>query len=155
MHESLQPIFDEWKFYRQMTVDLLDSLPENALSFSVGEGMGILAKQFRHLGDIELCYVEALRFGVMDFSRQRKDYSIESSKDRLREFLFEIDDALSNTLEMIELEKTIAWGEEQLSLAEHLSALVHHETLHQGELIVYVRVQSLSFPPSWSAWGLA
>jgi len=138
---------------RQLTVDLLKELPEEHLDFSVGKNMGTIGKQFRHIGDVQVCYNEAIKTGKIDFDKYRRDYSIESSRVKLLEFLEEVNGEMLRLIEENE-GMTIDWFGEELSLEEHLKALIEHEILHHGELIVYIRVLGLKFPRSWGIWGL-
>ena len=48
----------------------------------------------------------------------------------------------------------IDWFGDKLSIENHINALIQHEILHHGELIVYVRILELNFPKSWNMWGL-
>lgn len=137
---------------RKLILDLLDAIPEEKLALTVGKNMGSLGAQFRHIGSVQSCYSKALKTGTIDFEYKR-DPSIENSKERLQSFLEE------TTREMLELidknpEAKINWFGKELSLEEHLVALIEHEILHQGELIVYIRSLDIPFPKSWELWGL-
>jgi len=41
-----------------------------------------------------------------------------------------------------------------MNLQDHLHVLMDHETLHIGELVVYLKTHEIPFPESWSMWGL-
>ncbi|MFX1324809.1 MAG: DinB family protein [Promethearchaeota archaeon] len=150
---ELKVKIESWKMHRNLTYDLLKSLHEESLRETVGKNMGSLGKQFRHLGDVQLCYIEAIRTGVIDFSKYVRNYSIESSIEKLEQFLKEMDDKLFILLkESDNLE--IDWGFAKIPLAQHLDFLIQHEILHHGELIVYIRTLNLTFPNSWEEiWG--
>ena len=49
----------EWNFTRKLTLELLDSLTDVELSKSPGGDLGPFWKQFRHVGRLQECYVEA------------------------------------------------------------------------------------------------
>ena len=153
MRNDLKSKIDSWKLFRNLTYDLLESLSEKDLTKKVGKTMGSIGKQFRHLGDVQLCYNEALKTGKIDFGKYRRDYSIEGSKLKLRQFLEEMDDEMYS---LIEKNNTVEinWGFAKISLIEHLDFLIQHEILHHGELIVYIRSLELRFPKSWEElWG--
>jgi uncharacterized damage-inducible protein DinB len=153
MRKELKSKVANWKLFRNLTYDLLESLAEKNLIETVGKNMGSLGKQFRHLGDVQLCYNEAIKTGKIDFSKYRRDYSIENSKLKLRQFLEEMDEEMYS---LIEKNNTVEidWGFTKISLIEHLDFLIQHEILHQGELIVYIRSLELRFPKSWEElWG--
>ncbi len=138
---------------RKLTIDLLEAIPEEKLVFAVGKNMGSLGKQFRHIGDVQLCYNEAIKTGKISFSNYKRDYSIETSKEKLKDFLEEADKEL---LKLIgeNPKAEIDWFGDKLSLESHINALIQHEILHQGELLVYARTLELTFPKSWNMWGL-
>lgn len=52
----MKSIIDSWKMIRNLTYDLLESLPELMLKKTVGKNMGSIGKHFRHMGDVQLCY---------------------------------------------------------------------------------------------------
>lgn len=146
---------EEYRYLRQMSFDLLEAIPEEELNFRVSEKVGSIGKQYRHLGDVELCYAKAIESGEMSFDEYRRDYSIESSKEQLKSFLDEMDEKLIEDAKQ-NPEAEINWfGEESLSVAEHLARLIQHEILHHGELVIYIRDLKLPFPQSWrETWGL-
>ena len=159
MNERLEAVVEEWKTYRKLTLDLLEKIPEDKLDFTVGKNMGTIGKQFRHIGDVQLCYIEAIKTKKIDFSKYRRDYSIEKTKKKLKEFLNEMDKELFSLLENLNSEEIeelkIDWGFDKISIFEHLRYLIHHEILHHGELIVYIRTLGMKFPDSWNeVWGV-
>ncbi|MFW9875611.1 MAG: DinB family protein [Candidatus Thorarchaeota archaeon] len=153
MNSELKSKIDSWKLIRNLTYDLLESLPETDLNKTVSKNMGSFGKQFRHMGDVQLCYNEAIKNRKIDFSKYRRDYSIENSKLKLKQFLEEMDQKLSSYIEK-NINAEIDWGFAKVSLIEHLNLLIQHEILHHGELIVYIRSLGLKFPKSWEdIWG--
>src|SRR3989338_2316659 len=153
MDKTLKTKIGEWQSMRQLTLDLLETIPEEKLDFAVGKNMGNLGKQFRHIGDVQLCYSEAIKTEKISFSNYKKDYSIENSKEKLKSFLKEVDKQMLKLIEK-NPQVIIDWFGDKLSLENHINALIQHEILHQGELIVYVRTLELAFPKSWNIWGL-
>ncbi len=151
MKPELKQALADWKEIRQLTLDLLDALLEEQLSFTVGKNMGTLGKQYRHIGDVQICYNQAIKTGKIDFGKLRRDYSLENSKQKLKAFLQEVNQ------EMLALvkenpEAKIDWFGEKWDLKHHLRALIEHEILHHGELIVYIRTLGMKFPKSWQEW---
>ena len=153
MNQSLNSKISEWQSMRQLTLDLLEAIPKEKLDFTVGKNMGSLGKQYRHIGDVQLCYSEAIQTGKISFSNYKKDYSIENSKEKLKSFLQEVDKEMLKLIKENPQTK-IDWFGDKLSLENHMNALIQHEILHQGELIVYARILGLTFPKSWNVWGL-
>lgn len=153
MRFEIKAKIDSWKTHRNLTYDLLQSLSEKTLKKTVGKNMGSIGKQFRHMGDIQFCYIEAITTGKIDFSKVLRDYSIEHSTIKLRQFLEDMDDKLYRLLET-NSNKEINWGFTKIPLTQHLNFMIQHEILHHGELIVYIRTLSLPFPRSWEEiWG--
>jgi uncharacterized damage-inducible protein DinB len=153
MNVELKSKIESWKLMRNLTYDLLESLPESMLNKTVGKNMGTIGKQFRHMGDVQLCYNSAIKNRKIDFSKYRRDYSIENSKLKLKQFLEEMDEQLYNYIES-HINVEIDWGFAKVSIIEHINLLIQHEILHHGELIVYIRSLDLRFPKSWEEiWG--
>ncbi len=153
MRESLKQALDDWKQMRTLTLDLLEIIPEKHLSFSVGENMGTIGKQYRHIGDVQICYAQAITSGKIDFDNYKRDYSLENSKTKLKNFLSEIDKEMLEFITQNQ-DAEIDWFGEKWSLEKHIRSLIEHEILHQGELVVYARILDLDFPESWELWGL-
>jgi len=106
------------------------------------------------MGDVQICYNEAIKTGKADFNKYRKDYSIEGSKKKLKEFLEEVNQKMLSLIKE-NPDARVEWFGEAWTLEQHIRALIEHEILHQGELVVYLRVLGLKFPKSWkSVWGL-
>ena len=138
MKNELEEIMDKWETMRQLTLDLLKIIPEERLEFTVGENMGSIGKQYRHLGDVQICYNQGIKTGRMSFDNYRRDYSLEMSKEKLEAFLEEINREMFRLIEANSGMK-VDWFGEKWTLKHHLEALVEHEILHHGELIVYIR----------------
>jgi uncharacterized damage-inducible protein DinB len=149
MEQELKQLLEDWQEMRQLTIDLLDELPEEKLLFTVGKNMGTIGKQYRHIGDVQICYKEAIKNKKIDFSKYRRDYSLESSKEKLKLFLLEINREMIELFENNQYVK-IDWFGEEWNLKQHLKALIEHEILHHGELVVYIRTLGIKFPKSWS-----
>ncbi len=153
MRESLKQVLDDWKQMRTLTLDLLEIIPEKHLAFSVGKNMGTIGKQYRHVGDVQICYTQAIASGKIDFDNYKRDYTLENSKTKLKNFLTEIDKEMLQFITQNQ-DAEIDWFGEKWNLEKHIRSLIEHEILHQGELVVYVRILDLNFPESWELWGL-
>jgi len=148
-----------WRQTRSLTYDLLKSLTYSVMNFSPHPDFGTLIRQIRHVADIQACYLAAIRTGRIDFSKQPRHRVMEQSKDQLEAYLRELDDQLLTVLRTVpgsSLPLTIAWGSDQLTLLQHLIALVQHETLHHGMWAFYAKIADLPLPESWQkSWGLS
>ena len=158
---------ENYKIHRKLTRDLLLSLSQEQLSAKPFNVSGTFGKQFRHLIDIERCYVESLKTGSLTFFRSSIDHSIENDKKRLVQEMDTLDWELDQIFVNIQREeandKTVDCGQAVKYLGENnklaspvqiLSWITEHEIFHEGELALYVRNEKLKFPGSWMIWGL-
>lgn len=143
-----------WRFARGLTLDLLDCLDQSELLFTPGKGLGPLWKQFRHVGRIQECYMRAVQTGIISFASPIGRYAGGVCPQTLAAYLRELDMELHALLNAADWDRAVAWGDERIDLYEHLSRLAHHETLHHGQWIVYMRLMGKPMPPSWRAWGV-
>ena len=164
---EIKNLLENYKIHRKLTRDLLLSLNKEQLSVKPFSISGTFGKQFRHLIDIESCYVESLRTGYLTFFRSNVDHSIENDKKRLIQVMDEEDGKLDQIFGKIKWEKAndksidcrqaVKYLGESNMLASRfqiLSWITEHEIFHAGELTLYVRNENLKFPDSWMIWGL-
>ncbi len=164
MDPTLQATVDRHSLHHGLIVDVLERLSDELLGFTCGRGMGTLGKQFLHIADVEVSYTEALGTRRMDFARPAVDHSLESSQRDLLVFLRSAEQRLRSTLReltqgdletiRIDWTRTHQHYADGLPVHSHLEALIEHEILHEGELVVYMRSLGLELPPSWKILGL-
>ena len=154
MDSQLKSVISTFRFHRRLILDVLKSLTDDQLKLTVGKKMGTLGRQFRHIGDVQLCYVDSLRTGKIDFSKKKKVRSLESSQKKLLAFLESADKELDSVLKTTKDTMKIDWGPAREGLARHFQYLVEHEVLHEGQLIVYMNTLGLKVPKSWNVWGV-
>ena len=155
--ESLGQWAKEWAQTRQLTYDLLAALPYAVMNFSPHPDFGTFARQIRHIGDIQACYLLGLQTGRMDFKARPRQRALEQSKEHLEAYLRDLDTQLSEVLRTLAGEqptRPIAWEDGEVSALQHLMRLLQHETLHHGMLALYARVADLPLPASWRIWAL-
>ena len=158
---------ENYKIHRKLTRDLILSLSQEQLSVKPFSISGTFGKQFRHLIDIERCYVESLITGSLTFFRSSIDHSIENDKKRLIKEMDEEDRKLDQIFVSIQWEKAndksidcsqavkyLGDNNKLASPVQILSWITEHEIFHEGELALYVRNEKLKFPGSWMIWGL-
>jgi uncharacterized damage-inducible protein DinB len=147
-----------WQFTRSLTYDFLHVLTEENLSYSPQLEFGVLGKQIRHIGDVQGCYVDALKSGKVDFSKKRMDKSMETSIEKLEAYLREQDKYLYDTLSGYDkdpIKDQIEWHTCNLSVLEHLFLLPQHEAIHQGQWSLAARQAGIDLPKSWvDNWNL-
>lgn len=147
---------DAWTHTRSLTYDLLHVLPYAVMNFSPHPDFGTLIRQIRHVADIQACYVSAITSGRMDFSAQPRQRALEQSKEHLEAYLRYLDAELLSVLASLpDGSRTIAWGEAQATVLQHLMWLLQHETLHHGMWAFYAKIADLALPQSWQqTWRL-
>lgn len=141
-----------WQFTRSLTYDFLHVLTEENLAYSPQLEFGTIGKHLRHIGDVQECYVRALQTGSVDFSKKRRDLSMETSLKRLEDHLKEQDKFLYDTLSQYDkdpIREQIAWPTTKLSVLEHLFLLPQHEAVHQGQWSLAARQAGIDLPTSW------
>jgi uncharacterized damage-inducible protein DinB len=141
----------EWKFTRGLTLELLDSLTDADLGETPGPAVGPFWKQFRHVGRLQECYMEALNTKKAKFDYRNKRYRGGCSKSALRAYLRALDRELIQTFERVDWNASIEWEGEMISVVQHLMRMLAHETLHHGQWILYARLMEKSLPPGWKA----
>lgn len=149
----------EWTATRRLTYDLLGMLPYSVTNFSPHPDFGTLIRQIRHVGDIQAAYMTAIERGRMDFAAHRRQRTLERSKDDVAAYLHALDARMVDLLSTLSEDQRagrIDWGDgEQVSLAQHLTRLLQHETLHHGMWTFYAKIADLPLPDSWRrAWTL-
>ncbi len=152
----LQAFREDWSLLRALSLDLLADLSPAELEYTPGPGLGRFWKQFRHLGGVQECYLEALSTGRVDFSYTGRHYRGGPDRAALLGYLRGLDEQMFATLARADWARTVVWGPgDTPDLDGHLRRLVEHEVLHHGEWVVYVRLLGRAFPASWGLWGLA
>lgn len=147
-----------WQSTRRLTYDLLRALPYAVMNFSPHPEFGTLIRQIRHVGDIQACYIAAIKSGKTDFQAQPRKRALEQSKEHVEAYLHHLDEELLSTLRELPADlrtRLIAWDSSQVTLLQHLVWLLQHESLHHGMWVFYAKIADLPLPQSWKeAWTL-
>lgn len=144
----------QWRFVRGLTIDLLESLSEEKLLKTPAPSLGAWWKQFRHVGRVQENYIEAIGTKKVKFGYESGSYKGGASKEKLKEYLQNLDEKLFSMLDKTSEDVEIDWFGEQKKLATHLMYLSDHEVLHHGQWVVYQKLMGGVFPQSWDVWGL-
>lgn len=80
---EVKMLVETFKLHRKLTLDLLRSLDSEQLSIKPISNGGTFGKQFRHILDIERCYVDSIINGSLTFFRPHFDHTLETNKERL------------------------------------------------------------------------
>jgi uncharacterized damage-inducible protein DinB len=149
----MDTLISEWKWARSLTVDLLKSVTPDDLSFVINESSGPLWKQFRHMGRVQENYLNAIESGQIGFGIEGCTHLLAPSKEELLDYLNALEQRFDLLLENVTPSTVIDWFGQPASLKSHITRMLMHETLHHGQLILYVRAIGKAFPESWRAWG--
>lgn len=161
MTKEIQNKIESWKWTQGLAFDILQILSDEQLGLTVGKNMGTLGEQFRHMIRVRFQYAEAIENKKVDTTIEKIDPEVAKSKTKLIELWEKANQKLLAALENTnsdELENTMInwkhWGVVEMNIHDHFNALMDHETLHEGQIIVYLRTHDIKFPKSWKVWGL-
>lgn len=161
MTKEIQNKLESWKWIQGLAFDVLKMLSDEQLGLTVGKNMGALGEQFRHMIRVRFQYAEAIENKKVDNTIEKIDPVVAKSKTELIELWEKANKKLLAVLENTnpdELENMMInwkhWGVDEMNIHDHFNALMDHETLHEGQIIVYLRTHDIKFPESWKAWGL-
>lgn len=149
---------DDWTYIQNLGFDVLKRLSDEQLSFTVGKNMGTLGEQFRHMCRVRFQYAEAIENKVLGKTIENIDLGVAKSKESLIDLWQRANDRLLKALEDVDSDDLEIdwqyWHGDKVNIHDHLNYLMDHETLHNGQIIVYLRTHDISFPESWATWGL-
>ena len=161
MTKEIQKKIEDWKWIQGLAFDVLKMLSDEQLDLTIGKNMGTLGEQFRHIARVRFQYAEAIENRKITDVIEKIDPNIAKSKSELIELwekanqklLAVLENTNSDELENIKINWK-HWGSDEMNVHDHLNVLMDHETLHNGQIIVYLRTNDVKFPESWKAWGL-
>lgn len=157
MTKEIKDKIESWKWIEGLALDILKALSDEQLGLTVGKNMGTLGEQFRHMIRVRFQYAEGIENKKVDKTIEKIDPTIAKSKEKLIELWGKANQKLLTVLEKANPDEMINWkhwGVDEMNIHHHLNALMDHETLHEGQIIVYLRTHEIKFPESWKAWGL-
>ena len=161
MTEEIKNKIESWKWIQSLALDVLKMLSDEQLDLTVGKNMGTLGEQFRHMVRVRFQYAEAIENKKVDNTIEKIDPKVAKSKTKLIELWEKANQKLLAVLGNNNhdgLENTMInwkhWGVDEMNIHDHFNTLMDHETLHEGQIIVYLRTNDVKFPESWKAWGL-
>lgn len=159
MTKEIQKKIEDWKWIQSLAFDVLKMLSDEQLGLTVGKNMGTLGEQFRHIARVRFQYAEAIENKKIADAIEKIDPNVAKSKAGLIELWEKANQKLLAVLENTdELENIMIdwkhWGGDEMNIHDHFNVLMDHETLHNGQIVVYLKTNDLTFPKSWEAWGL-
>ena len=154
--DVLEPLLDSWDRNNIITVNLLRSIPQDAMDFKPADGSPSIAQLFMHMHYVRLIFVEE---DAPEFAREtpKGEWSVERDRDRLIMMLNDsagaVRDAVRNRIES---------NREMLRHYDHpllmLQHLIWHEGYHHGQIKLTLKMAGRPFdddaigPLTWSVW---
>ena len=131
----------DWNHTRTNTFKFIESIPNNKIVFSPHKDWGSIGRQLRHMADVQDCYIKAIGTRKITFRNKRRDYSMETSKEKLIKYMKELDKKLKEKIQHMpekDLLKKVDWKEAgNPPVIVMLTYMKEHEIYHQGILQVY------------------
>lgn len=155
--QELQKKIKSWTWIQSLPFDVLKSLTNEQLGLTVGKNMGTLGQQFLHMTRVRFQYAEAVETRkvaevteIIDRTAANSQVALIKIWERANVRLIA---AIKNAGDDTQIEWT-HWGIAEMNIHDHFNVLMDHETLHSGQLVVYLRTHEIKFAESWKAWGL-
>lgn len=160
--EFLASLIKSWNETRALTHDLINEGPVDKFNEKISRpGLDTIAKQILELSSVQMAYVNVLHGEPLNFSEVegitfgKQDY-IAKSRQELSELL----DGAEKQFRAV-LRKRKNWRENVRLFGEDVPSyyvidlMTRHETLHQGQLIIFCYILGIKFPDSWvDTWAL-
>lgn len=151
-----------WNFARLETLEILKSLDDFKLKFTpAGADWQPIYYQFGCMGRTQMIYTEAIKSGKMDFSLFSSE-SLPKKNDfqtvkELKNFLEKADREWIEAIRSKRRDENfiIVWPGFKQPLPVHITNLISHERLHQGQLISYFTLAGFELPEKFKRnWAL-
>ena len=140
----------DWEYSRKDTIKFIETVPEDKLGFSPHKDWGSIGRQLRHMADVQECYIKAIDTKKVTFQNKRKDYSMETDKQKLIDYMKKLDKQLKEKIKKLsenDLLTKVDWEEVgNPSIAVMLNYMKDHEIYHQGILQVYASLAGFQTP---------
>ncbi|MDP9728590.1 MULTISPECIES: DinB family protein [Alicyclobacillus] len=149
-----EQVTQHWFMHRNVTLDILQKLPESALHFKPWDGALSLADLIVHMHGSSLMFSGAVKAGR--FERPSGQQAAKpTTLDELRQLAAHMTEETKNTLLAIpqeHLEKPVEGtemfgGGQPLQGKTVLSIMIDHEIHHKGQLFVYARMVGVQEMP--------
>ena len=145
-----EQFFGDWEYSRKDTIKFIETVPEDKLGFSPHKDWGSIGRQLRHMADVQECYIKAIDTKKVTFQNKRKDFSMETDKQKLIDYMKKLDKQLKEKIKKLsenDLLTKVDWEEVgNPSIAVMLNYMKDHEIYHQGILQVYASLAGFPTP---------
>ena len=138
----------DWNFVRGKTLEFLNSVPDENMTWKPNDELGTFGMQVRHIIVSQGAYISGLQSGKIDFSKKDFEPEWEKNKERALAKLKKIDEELFKILDTISEDKEILFvdgiiGEKRIPASTVLDYILQHEIYHQGIFTTYGRLAGL------------
>ena len=154
--DVLEPLLDSWDRNNIITVNLLRSVPPDAMDFTPADGSPSIGQLFMHMHYVRLIFVEE---DAPEFAGEtpKGEWSVERDRDRLIKMLNDsaavVRDAVRNRIESHR--EMLHHYDHPLLMLQHL---IWHEGYHHGQIKLTLKMAGRPFedekigPLTWAIW---
>ena len=147
--------------YQELRSDVMASLSDSDLGFTLGGDTHSLGALCREIGDVEHAYVESFQTFAQDFGYTNRDPALETSVAALVAWYADLDRDLLAAVEAL-TEEDIAgrhiirgdFSEDFFSPLPAIQLDIYREALliFYGKVSVYLRAMGRPLPGQWGDW---
>ena len=149
----VQEIESTWKRAKKWTLDYIDAMPADALSFKPKPEVRSFAEQMLHLafwnyGLVEFTGGKANPYGKEEKNLEsRQDLQTKEALRKTVEASYDNVIAAAGTLDEAKLLEAVPFFKTKLTRFTALSVALDHQTHHRGQTTVYLRLKGITPPP--------
>jgi uncharacterized damage-inducible protein DinB len=142
-----------WQRAKKWTLDYLEAMPENAMSFKPTPEVRSFAEQMLHLSFWNFGLVEGLGGKPNPYGKKQEELEKRAdmqSKAAVRKVVEESYDnviGVVGKLEAAQLLEPVKFFNSQMTRMNILSIALDHQTHHRGNTTIYLRLKGVTPPP--------
>lgn len=144
-----QTVLNEWKFIRQNTTEWIKVLGDDGLKQPLlRPGLKTFGMHFEEMIEVQKAYIASLTTGIVSFSNYGNNDSFlgMTSSNELLTKMNELDHQLEEQVLSTPNTFEIDLAGMKYSVNGIISALIAHETFHNGQLVGFAYSQGYSIP---------
>jgi len=140
-----------------MREQLMDMLNDSDLAFAPGGSNPTLGELCKEMGEVEYCYIEALKTLSHDWSYRNSAAGLANSVDQLKAWYKKLDADLKTVMDNLsdeDLNKMVArgTGEHEMTVATDLHIYREALLIYYGKIAVYLKAMNKTMPQQWQGW---
>lgn len=155
MDKSISQWITTYNWYRNLTILLIEQMPETLYAESIAVRSLPLRTQFIDMGDVQLKIIGMVTNLDLKQNIARPSEHTATPAEIIA-YLHECSRVAEDALRIVEkTDITINWHDRmQFTFHEALSFLLAHEAMHHGELLSFVFVKDIQMPDVFkNTWG--